>query len=82
MDSQNLAPISTLFFSYIHTVHHDVIISESTTKRKRCDKEGEYSGANPYVSFISESEDESHCKTSKGYNNVYVHQTTCIIILK
>ena len=50
-------------------------MSGSTTKRKRCDKEGEYSGANPYVSFISESEDESHCKTSKGYNSVYVHQT-------
>ena len=80
MDSKNLAPISTLFFSYIHTVHHDVVISESTTKRKRCDKEGEYSGANPYVSFISESEDESHSKTSKGYNSFDVHQT--IIILK
>ena len=64
----------------MHTVHHDVIISESTTKRKRYDKEGEYSGANPYVSFISESEDESHCKTSKGYNSVCVAQT--IIILK
>ena len=80
MNSQNIAPISTLFFSYIHTVHHDVVKSESTTKRKRCDKEGEYSGANPNVSFISESEDESHCKTSKGYNSFYVHQT--IIIFK
>ena len=79
-DSQNLFSISTVLCSYIHTVHHDVIISESKTKRKRYDKEGQYSGANPYVSFISESEDESHCKTSKGYNSFYVDQT--IIILK
>ena len=48
----------------MYTVHHDVIISESTTKRKRCDKEGEY----------LESEDESHCKTSKGYSSYYVDQ--------
>ena len=79
MDSQNLSPISTVLCSHIHTVHHDVTTSVSTTKRKRCDKEGEYSGANPRVSFISESEHESHCKTSKGYNSIYVAQT---IILK
>ena len=64
---------------YIYTVHHDVNISESTNKRKRCDKEGEYSGTNPSVGFISESEDESHCKTSKGYNSFYVEQTIIIM---
>ena len=67
-------------FIHMYTVHHGVIVSELATKRKRCDEEGEYSGANTYVSFISESEDESHCKTSKGYDSFYVHQT--IIILK
>ena len=67
-----------LIMYYIYTVHHDVTISELKTKRKRCDEEGEYSGANPYVIFFTESEDESHCKTSKGYNSFYVDQTIII----
>ena len=51
---------------YIYIVLHDVMTSESTTKRKRCEEEERYSGATQSDIFIVESEDESqHPKRSK-----------------
>ena len=51
---------------YTYTVHHDVIISESKTKRKRYDEEERYSGATQSDIFIVASKDESqHLKRSK-----------------
>ena len=55
-----------LIIYYIHIGHHDVIISESTTKRKRYDEEERYSCATQSDIYIVESEDESqHPKRSR-----------------